>query len=276
MRAPREAYMDVWRITVAALRRWYILLPLLALTGYATLMVGDGVRPQYEVTATAILVPGAVQSEIVNPYGSMDETNTAIAIVLGNAQSRERIAELGLSTDYEVAPRSRSAIMDFSVISDTPEIGVQTGQAVFELAQQELVESQSAVDIPSRAQIGVQVLQAPSVSDVVTEGKVRNMAIVGIIGAALSLLIAVLFDDIIGLMRRWVRSRRQRRISHQDAERGEAAEDRSEADLDDRSDRARDEQPLGDEMSANGEDGTSPHGPRDRSPRNLAEAGRDG
>src|SRR5699024_5365981 len=121
-----------------------------------------------------------------------------------------------------------------------------------------------------------QVLLASSVYDVVNEGQVRNMAIVGIICEALSLLIAVLFDDIIGLLRRGARSCRQRRISQQDADRWAAAEDRSLAELGDRSDRARDEQPRGDEMSANGEDGTSPHGPRDRSPRNLAEAGRDG
>lgn len=217
--------MDVWRITVAALRRWYVLLPLLALTGLATTTVGDSIRPQYEVTATAILVPGTTESEIANPYGNMEQTNTALSIVLNNTESRERMTELGLNPDYQITTRSRSTIMDFSVQSATPELGVETGQAVFELAREQLAERQGAVGIAASSQVGVQILQPPSVSDVVAEGKLRNMAIVGILGAALSLLVAVLFDDLVGLIRRSVRRRRERRA----AKRGAAAEHRTDS-----------------------------------------------
>lgn len=202
--------MDVWRITVAALRRWYILLPLLALTGYATLTVGDGVRPQYQVTATATLVPGSVGTEIPSPYGGIVDTTGVLAIVLDNTSSRDQIEALGLNPAYEAAARTRSALIDISVLSDTPDESLETAEAVLELARQELADRQGAVGIPPRAQLGLQVLQAPSVSDVVSDGKARNMAIVGIVGAALSLLLAVLFDDIVGLVRRWRVRRRER------------------------------------------------------------------
>lgn len=207
---PRKAYMDVWQITVAALRRWYILLPLLALTGYVTMAVGDSVRPQYEVTATSILVPGTVESEIASPYGDLESTTGVLTILLDNIESRSDIAALGLDSDYMTEGRSRTSIIDFSVISDTPEVGLATGEAVLGLADQELRERQDAAGIVPQAQIGLQVLQAPSVSDVVTDGKLRNMAIVGMLGAVVSVLVAVLFDDIVGLIRRRFRKRRER------------------------------------------------------------------
>lgn len=210
--------MDVWRITVAALRRWYILLPLLALTGLATFAVGDGVRPQYQVTATVMLVPGTTQTEIANPYSISEQTTTAISIVLNNSESRGQIAERGLNSEYETTARARTTILDFSVLAATPEVGLETGQAVFDLAQQELAERQGAVGIPTSAQVGVQILQPPAVSDVVEEGKLRNMAIVGILGAAISLLVAVLFDDLVGLIRRAIRRRRERRAATVGAE----------------------------------------------------------
>lgn len=205
--------MDVWRITVASLRRWYILLPLLALTGLAAFAVGDGVRPQYQVTATAMLVPGTTQSEIANPYSISEQTTTALSIVLNNSESRGQIAERGLGSEYETTARPRTTILDFSVLGATPEVGLETGQAVFELAQQELAERQGAAGVPTSAQVSVQILQPPTVSEVVEEGKLRNMAIVGILGAAVSLLVAVLFDDLVGLIRRSARRRRERRAA---------------------------------------------------------------
>lgn len=200
--------MDVWRISITALRRWYILLPLLALTAFAAYAVGQGVRPQYEVNATAILVPGAVRSEISSPYGSMDSTNTVLAIVLGNIESRTHIADMGLDPDYQVSPQSRSTIMRFSVVSDSPEIALATGEEVLELARQELAARQEGVGIPSVSQIGLDVLQPPNVDAVVTDGKMRNMAVVGLLGGAVSLIVVVLFDDMVGLARRWAHRRR--------------------------------------------------------------------
>lgn len=208
--------MDVWQITVAALRRWYVFLPLLALTGLAAFMVGQGVAPQYEVRATAILVPGSVPTEIESPYGSMDSTATVLGIVLDDAATRERISAQGMQPDYEFTPRNRSRIVDIEVLSDSPERSLATGNELLALASQELADRQAEVGIPANAQVGLQVLQAPAVSDVVSEGKLRNMAVIGILGAALSLLVAVLFDDLVGLFR-GRRRRRERRNSQPDA-----------------------------------------------------------
>lgn len=194
--------MDVWRITVAALRRWYVLIPLLALTAAAAFWVGSGVRPQYEVTATMTLVPGSGDSDSGRLYGNVVDTNQVLSIVAGATPARNAIEKRGLNPDYEVTTRDRSSIMTVTVLSDSQEQSLGTAQAVIELAQHELRQRQTTAKIPPQDQISAQVLQPPSISDVVNEGRTRNMAIVGILGAALSLVVAVLLDDLVGLVKR--------------------------------------------------------------------------
>lgn len=194
--------MDVWRITVAVLRRWYVFLPLLALTALAVMGVNRGIEPQYEVVATAVLVPGRVDSETENPYGTMNSTNEVLSIVLNNSTSRAEIEQQGLDPTYELSARSSSRIMDVSVVSDSPEVGTATAEAVLEMVRSEIATRQEAAGITEDAQIGIQVLQAPSVVDEVSQGRTRAMAIVGVVGAAASVLVTVLLDDIVGLLRR--------------------------------------------------------------------------
>lgn len=197
--------MDVWAITMAALRRWYVFLPLLALTVGAALWVGSRAPEHYQVSSTVVLVPGAETTEIENPYGGISETAHVLEIVLDASGVRELIEERGLSADYVVDSRSQSRIVDLVVTGDTADLSLGTTDALLDLMGQELVARQEAVGIPEDAQVVVQVLQEPTVTDVIADGRLRNMAVVGIVGAALSLLIAVLFDDILGLARRWRR-----------------------------------------------------------------------
>lgn len=205
--------MDVWRITVAVLRRWYVFLPLLVLTGFGALRVGDGVHPEYEVTATAVLVPGTEVSDVEGPYGNRNDTTQVLTIVLDGPASREAVAEQGLTPDYEVSTRDRTSIINLTVLSDSSPVSLGTAEAVLELARQELKERQDAAGVPSAAQVGLQVLQAPSVTDVVAEGRTRNMAIVGLVGAALSLVVALLFDDLVTLLKRGLQRRGERRVT---------------------------------------------------------------
>lgn len=202
--------MDVWRITVAAVRRWYILLPLLALSGFAAHVAGSGVQPEYDATGSAMVVPGQLAPTAPNPYGNVEDANTALGIVLSGPETRTQIAAQGLSTSFEVVTMTRSTISNFSIRADTPETAIATGKAIFEIAAAELQNRQEKAGVPVNERYTLDVLQEPALSAMVTEGKIRNMAIVGVVGAAGSLLTAVLFDDIIGLVRR----RRTRRKKH--------------------------------------------------------------
>ena len=199
--------MDVWRITVVALRRWYVLLPLLGITAALAVLAGSGVKEEVEVTGASMVVPGPVISEVPNPYGGPSDASNAVALVLSSPEIRRQIADAGLIPSYQVAPQTRSNIINFEVRGDTAEIAIETGMEVFRKAAVELRNRQDAARIPKQSQYSIDVLQAPSVSATVADGKLRNMAVVGVLGAALSLLVTIFLDDVVGLLRR--RSKRQ-------------------------------------------------------------------
>ncbi|WEV76930.1 hypothetical protein O9K63_10015 [Janibacter cremeus] len=209
--------MDVWRITVAVVRRWYVFLPLLALTLLAALQVGAATPTQHQVSATAILVAGDASSEEqTSAYGGRSATAEVLVVVLDAPEVREAIEAEGLVRDYEVRAEDDLSIIDFVALGDTRAEGLATVTAVVDLARQELAERQTAADIPPGDRLEMQVLQPPHVAEVVAEGKLRNMAIVGVLGAALSLLAAILFDDIVGLLKHWKRHPRRRATTGKD------------------------------------------------------------
>lgn len=194
--------MDVWRITLAALRRWYVLLPLLALTGLGAVSAGNSVAPEYQATATIMYVAGPGETELPNPYGDLSGANEVATIVLNSVETRTALAAAGHGGAYEVTPQSRSSIAYISIRSGDPEDAVATGTALIDVAAAELVSRQEAAGIPPTAQVSLQVLEPPTVIAAVQEGKLRVQAVVGVLGAGLSLLVAVLFDDIVGLWKR--------------------------------------------------------------------------
>lgn len=204
--------MDVWGITLAVLRRWYIFLPLLGLAGGAASVVGEGVQPEYEVQASGLLVPGQVQPMVPNPYGGLDDAVQAVALVLTSPDARQGIAERGLIPTYEVGAASRSVIMNFTVRGDTPERAMATTEAVIELAREELGTRQAGGGVAEPARYRLDLLAQPSVIGVIYDGKLQVQAVVGVLGAGLALLVAVLFDDLVGLLRR-ARARQRERTS---------------------------------------------------------------
>lgn len=221
--------MDIWRITVAALRRWYVLLPLLAVTGVLVMLAGNSVAPEYEGQAGAMLTAPRAATELANPYSSITNANEALGIVLNSTESRRAVLEQGLSPSYEIGVASRSTILQVSVRADSPEVAVATGQAVLDLAVQELATRQTEAGLPPEAQFTLSVLEPPGVTAIVETGSVRVQAVVGLLGAGLSLLVAVLLDDIVGLWNR-ARAKRSRREKRSRADKGPAATEQPSAD----------------------------------------------
>jgi hypothetical protein len=208
--------LDVWGITLAALRRWYVFIPILALSAFVAYSAGQGVAPEYEASATALLTPPPTQPTVANPFGNPDDANIAIGIVLNGPVAQLQVRELGLNGAFTVDTASRSAVLNIVARSDdSAEDAVATTVAVLDLASAELKSRQEAAGVPSTSLIGLQVLSPPHLSSVATQGALRVQAVILLLGAAAALVISVLFDDIIGLFRRrGSRRRRQKATSH--------------------------------------------------------------
>lgn len=211
------ARMDVWHITVVVLRRWYVFIPLLALTVVSMLTAAGTMRPEYDVNSSVLLIPGTGVSEVPDPFGGGTQAVAAVGVVLNSPETKRQLVEDGLSAEFQVASQARSNIMSISVRASSAEIGLATADELYQRASEEVAGRLSAAGVPREAQYRFDYLAHPAVTDVVYDGKDRVMAVVGALGAALSLLITVLFDDIVGYSRRWLHRRRNRRGGHLDA-----------------------------------------------------------
>src|SRR5699024_8329561 len=149
-----------------------------------------------------MMTPGSTEPEIPNPYGDLDDANQAVTIVLNSAEARQQIIDQGLSSDYEVTADSRSTILQMVIRSDDRGVAVDTGTALLGLASNDLTTRQTEAGLAKSSQYTLSTLAAPSVINVVYDGKLRTQAIVGLLGAGVALIVAVLFDDIVGLMKR--------------------------------------------------------------------------
>lgn len=197
--------MDVWGITVAALRRWYIFLAILGLAGFGAHMVGKSVHPEYEASASALLTPPPTAAPVANPFGNVDGANQAIAIILNGPGAEAAVAQQGLTPSFTVTSQARSSIFNVAVRGVNPDKAVATTEAVLDIASRELIDRQTAGGVPEANQISMQVLSAPAITNVVTDGALRVQAVILVLGAAIALTVAVLFDEIM----QWFRRRRR-------------------------------------------------------------------
>jgi hypothetical protein len=204
--------MDVWSLTRAALRRWYVLLPALLITALLTSSAGNSAAPEYETTGAALMVPPAVAADVVNPYSSSSGPEVLRTIVSGSAV-RGRLAAQGLESGYELTITSRTPIFNITVRSEDRQRALGTGAAVIEALRQELTSAQADFGVPPSAMATVQVIDAPDTVTSVGSGAVRIKAVVALLGVIGSVALAVTFDDLLLLVRRRRQSFRAGRAS---------------------------------------------------------------
>jgi hypothetical protein len=193
--------VDVWSLTVAALRRWYVLVPALLVTALVTMSAGSTIAPEYETTGAALLVAPGVASDKVNPYASSSGPEVLRTIVNGSAV-RARFAAQGLQPDFEITVTPRTPIYHVKVRSGDRQRTVGTASAVIEALRQELANGQREFGIPPEAMVTIQIIDAPDSLSEVGTGAVPVKALVALLGIGASVALAVTYDDIRNLIRR--------------------------------------------------------------------------
>lgn len=217
--------MDVWGITLATLRRWYVLLPILMVAAVMALAAGRNANPQYEATGTIMLTPPRTSSPIANPLVNAQSASDALAIVLNGPETKAQLEEHGLQGQVTISSASRSSIMMMRSTAGDPDTAVRLISVVVEIASEELVDRQAVAGIAPESFIGVQVLSAPAVSGVANDTALRVQAVILGVGAVGGVTLAVLFDDVVGMVRRYRARRREAKAAVKEAEAKDAGAD---------------------------------------------------
>lgn len=208
-----EHELDIWGITLAVLRRWYVFLAIFGLALGGAYLAGRDSHPEYVGTASAMLTPPPTEAPVSNPFGNQEDANAALLIILNSSETVASIQDQGYTSSYEVIAAARTSVFNVEARGADEADVLATLSAVLATAEAELTERQASGGVPAGNRIGLQQLAPPSITNVETEGPVRVQAVIVIIGGAAAVVLSVLFDDIVGLFKR-----RRARLAAQRAE----------------------------------------------------------
>lgn len=201
--------MDVWGITLATLRRWYVFLPIMAVAVLLAMAAGRSANPEYEASGTMLLTPPRVSSQIANPFVNAQGASEAITVVLNGPDTRTKLDAEGFKGTVTVTSAARSSVVAMRSVASSPEEALQLIRSVIDIGAEELAQRQRTAGIKKGSSIGFQILAVPSITSIANDTAVRVQAVILVLGAVAGVTLSVLFDDIVGLIRRR-RRRRQR------------------------------------------------------------------
>ena len=220
LRAAREhpsgewTAVDLWSLVQIFLRRWYIVLPLVALTLFSAFAFTASIQPTYEADGSAILVGPEANETVVDESaigannrllqlgGSLGTVAEVLDLSLSSQQARQQFADAGLVSDFQTGTDARSPIMLFTVQGDDPELVNQTMVAIFDFLDVELAAQQEAVNVPADELIELRSISAGDVPAANHGARQRSLVLILIGGLLVTTAVTIAVDAIASARRR--------------------------------------------------------------------------
>jgi hypothetical protein len=203
--------MDFWMTIRVLLRRWYIALPVFALSLGLASAVFFSVSPQYESTGTIVLtapssgarvtVGGSQPAERINPLLAFDGSLTTSAqIVIETLKDPATLKQYetvdGMPATYAVGNGQLAG--PFIVVvatAGTPAAAKKTAASVLDLARNELAARQHSLQAPDSTYIRADSVVNPTSGKALIGGKVRYAAVALLLGLIAGLTAAYGYES---------------------------------------------------------------------------------
>jgi capsular polysaccharide biosynthesis protein len=210
--------MDFWELITVMARRWYVTVPILALTAVLAVTMPARVEPTYQASGTVVLVEPAGNAADLNPIASagLDANANALATIATLPDAQADVGAAGLSTQYSV--ESDGSVVVIEASGATPEEAAETVQFVEQLLTERLDRQQENVGAPVDSYLTVVPLIADPVAVPVYDDQRRVRILVVVAGVLLAALAAVAVEGLA------VRRRTRTGASRRQPDRGEYAE----------------------------------------------------
>ncbi|WP_407344412.1 hypothetical protein [Pengzhenrongella phosphoraccumulans] len=199
--------MDLFTILGTCLRRWYVVLPVLAISGYFAMQAYQQVEPQYTASTSIVILPsqpvaGAPASEstptLDNPYAGSGGPKLAAAVLSKNINSSAFRDRLGLAPDDSSTFASTVAqaqpIITVDATGASPAAVLGTLDSVTTASRVVLDEFQAVADAPAAKRYLVAAAVPASDATDITPSRWRTAGALLVIGTALAALLAVAVD----------------------------------------------------------------------------------
>jgi teichuronic acid exporter len=210
--------VDLWASLGVIGRRWKITVPLVLLTVAASLTVGSAISPDYEASASVLLVgpasangatettattaPGNAQPQTTAPPLAEPESNPLLTLnqslistaratleAISSQSTRRSLSEAGLSTDFEITVAQKDPIMQIVVTAPQAQQALETIDTLQNAVLEDLNARQEQAGAPTDTRIQVQTLST-SEPRAINSGRVRAQLVVVALGFAVTTIAA--------------------------------------------------------------------------------------
>lgn len=203
--------MDIWTVLKACARRWYVFVPVLALSMWLAYAQMQAAPPAYLATSTATLtgpalVPGDEPGEVleVNPFetlgGSLTQTTKVLVALMDSTPKRDEFYDDGVTADYAVT--QDEAVVYFDVAGGDPDEVVASATRLVELLDVEIAALQNRALEAPESRIRAVAIAVPQTADEDPVAGIRVFAVIAALGLILSVAAALVTDAVMQGRRR--------------------------------------------------------------------------
>ena len=207
--------MDLFTILGTCLRRWYVVLPVLAISGYFAMQAYQQVESEYTASTSIVILPsqplpGADPKvdtpTLDNPYAGSGGPKLAAAVLSKNINSsafRDRLSLApGDTSTFASTVSPQQPIITVDATASSPEAATSTLDAVTVSSRVVLDEFQAVAEAPEAKRYLVAAAVPAGAAVDVTPSRWRSAGAILVVGAALAALLAVGFDAALRSRRR--------------------------------------------------------------------------
>jgi hypothetical protein len=198
--------MDLLGAIRIAIRRWYILAPLVVLSVFGSLAVRDQIQPSYEIDGVLPIVAPFVSTQEAadqlarNNFLDLGATSAVMASLGDSAEIRQVVEERGGDPDYEIA--SASGALTIAISTDGAERALATYRLVGEELRVRLDALQGSTGVPAAFRVSISDALEPAGAVASTSDRKRAVLASLTLGLVVSLATCVFADHLLSQRRR--------------------------------------------------------------------------
>ncbi len=198
--------MDLLAAVRIAIRRWYILAPLVVLSVLGSLAVRDQVQPSYEISGVLPIVSSYVSTQEAtdqlnrNSFVDVSGTSGIMATLGDSAEIRRAVEERGGAPNYVIS--SASGAITVAVRTDSIARALATYRIVREELGARLDTLQRSTGVPAAFRVTISDALAPTGGLASVTGSSRAMIASLGLGLVLSFATCVFIDYLLSRRRR--------------------------------------------------------------------------
>lgn len=226
--------MELWPSLRVLLRRWYVVVPCLAVTALLAVQLAGQVRPSYKAEGTVVFlrplhVPAATTGTD-NPWQTVDYALNQFALLMGQAAAsdafQDRVVAAGGSPTFSVttsatqaqgSPTNQTPTLTLSTTADSPEAAMASYEVLGQVLDQEVQDRQRSVGAAESTWITAVDLTVPPGAQELSGSRVTVLIAVVLAGTLASLGLVFAVDSLLLARRRHRVQARPARSGTEDA-----------------------------------------------------------